>query len=71
MTRLGLDTRAFWQLLENATWVVWDERFQHCLVGVPGEGYRLYRYGREWVTLLAEGEEAERIARAVGVADAA
>lgn len=67
----GLEAREFWQLLENATWVVWDEMLQHCLVGVAGEGYRLYRYGREWVQVVAEGQEAERIARAVGAADAA
>ncbi|GAO74221.1 MULTISPECIES: hypothetical protein [Meiothermus] len=70
---MNLEPKEFWRMLENATWVVWDETFRYCLVGLPGEGYRLYRYERnpQRASLLADGEEAARIARAMGVEDVA
>jgi len=68
---MRVEVRQFWQLLEDATWVMWDQGMQHCLVWVAGEGYRLYRYGRKWVRVVAEGQEAERIGRTLGVGNAA
>lgn len=66
-----LEARAFWRLLEDATWVLWDRQRRYCFVWLPGEGGRVFRYQGARAVQVAEGEEAVRLGRAVGVEDAA
>lgn len=68
---MRVETRTFWQMLENATWVVWDRQRRHCFVWLPGKGGRVFRYEGARAVQVAEGEEAVQIARTMGVENVA
>lgn len=67
-----LEEKAFHKLLEEALEVRSDWTGRYFLVRLPGEGWRLYWNALEGARLLAEGEEALRLAArfALGVRSA-